>query len=75
LFLAFTSGCAAVAVAAPVACHVVSVLNDACMVLTFVGADGKPHTVTCTREELTAWGARVEAEHAAAAASAARLRP
>jgi hypothetical protein len=41
------------------------VVNDACMVLTSLGDDGKVHTVRCTREELTAWGKAVEARHAA----------
>jgi hypothetical protein len=59
------AGCAAFAAVEPVACQVVSVVNDACMVLTFLGDDGKVHTVRCTREELTAWGKAVEARHAA----------
>jgi hypothetical protein len=61
----FTLGaCAALQAATPVACAIVSTLNSACMLLTFTGADGKPHTVSCTRTELDAWGQVVEARHA-----------
>jgi hypothetical protein len=57
-------GCAQLAVVAPVACKVVSVLNDACMLLTFTAADGTPHTVSCSKEELQEWGQAVESRHA-----------
>lgn len=65
--MALGFGCAQLAVVAPVACKVVNVLNDACMLLTFTAADGTPHTVSCSKEELTAWGKDVEARHAVGA--------
>jgi hypothetical protein len=60
------SGCAEVAAAKPVACAVVSALESACTLVTFIGDDGKPHTVTCTPDEVAAWGKDVEARHLAA---------
>ena len=58
-------GCPAALAAAKGGCAVVNVAEQACMLLTFVGSDGKPHTVTCSPEELTAYGKVVEARHSA----------
>lgn len=57
------NSCAALTAAAPVACKVINLANDACMLLTFTGADGTPHTVSCSKEELQAWGVKVESAH------------
>ncbi len=67
LTLGLGLGCAQLAVVAPVACKIVSVLDDACMTLTFIAGDGTPHTVSCSKEELSAWGRDVEARHAVGA--------
>lgn len=61
------TGCAAFATAAPVACKVVSALNSACVLLTFVGTDGKPHTVKCSPAEVAEWGRDIEERHASQA--------
>jgi hypothetical protein len=39
------------------------------VLLTFTGADGKAHTVSCTAKELTEWGVEVERRHALPSAS------
>ena len=67
LTMVFGFGCAQLAVVAPIACKIVSVLDDACMTLTFIAGDGTPHTVSCSKEELSAWGRDVEARHAVGA--------
>jgi hypothetical protein len=58
------AGCPAAIAGATTACKVVSVIDQACMVLTFIGSDGKPHTVTFSQRELNEWGSYVEAKHA-----------
>jgi hypothetical protein len=50
-------------VVATATCKVVDVLHDGCMLLTFVGADGAPHTISCEPEELNAWGRLVAERH------------
>ena len=67
--LLVSSGCLAMAAAAPVACKIVNVAEGACMLLTFTGADGKAHTVSCTAKDLTEWGVEVERRHALPSAS------
>jgi hypothetical protein len=62
VFLALP-GCAAALPAAQAGCKAVSAVNDACMLLTFLGSDGRVHTVECSKQELNAWGAAVERKH------------
>lgn len=69
LLSALLSSCAALTAAKPAACAVVSALDSACTLVTFLGDDGKIHTVPCTAAEVTAWGKDVEARHLAAARS------
>ena len=53
-------GCAAFVAAKPVACGVISTLHSACILLTFVGSDGKPHTVACSQDDMNKYGAMLE---------------
>jgi hypothetical protein len=61
--LALLPGCPQAAAVAVATCKVVDVLHDGCMLLTFVGADGAPHTISCEPGELNAWGRLVEERH------------
>jgi hypothetical protein len=57
------TGCPQAVVAVTATCKVVDVLHDGCMLLTFIGDDEAPHNVTCSPDELNAWGKEVEKRH------------